>query len=158
MTPLSLPSPMSTSEFEFEDHKSLLGLNHHHSTNQPSPVSNADLESPSLSPRRKGISDFIRQIDRRLSGRRLSKLVSSGSTTGSLSPMYRYSSGEGSPDALGEGAPPEWALLLIGCLLGLATGICVAAFNGGVSFECRMWIRSIFYCLFSFFCVIILQF
>lgn len=124
---------MSTSEFEFEDHKSLLGLNHDLNTNQPSSVSNVDLESPSPSPRRKGISDFIRQIDRKLSGRRLSRLVSFGSAAGSLSPLYRYSSGEVSQDALGEGAPPEWALLLIGCLLGLATGVCVAAFNGGVS-------------------------
>lgn len=33
-------------------------------------------------------------------------------------------------EALGD--PPEWALLLIGCLLGLATGLCVAAFNRGV--------------------------
>ena len=39
----------------------------------------------------------------------------------------------GEDDELGDGAPPEWALLLIGCLLGLATGICVAAFNRGVS-------------------------
>ncbi|KAI9084632.1 hypothetical protein K1719_033414 [Acacia pycnantha] len=37
-----------------------------------------------------------------------------------------------SDDALGDSAPPEWALLLIGCLLGLATGLCVAAFNKGV--------------------------
>lgn len=29
-------------------------------------------------------------------------------------------------------APPEWALLLVGCLLGLATGLFVAAFNNGV--------------------------
>ncbi|KAL6544605.1 hypothetical protein OROMI_023467 [Orobanche minor] len=35
-------------------------------------------------------------------------------------------------DFLGESAPPEWALLLIGCLLGVATGLCVAAFNRGV--------------------------
>ncbi|KAJ4811129.1 Chloride channel protein [Rhynchospora pubera] len=35
-------------------------------------------------------------------------------------------------DELADGAPPEWALLLIGCLLGLATGVCVAAFNRGV--------------------------
>ncbi|GAB2279771.1 hypothetical protein Dimus_014410 [Dionaea muscipula] len=32
-------------------------------------------------------------------------------------------------EELGDSAPPEWALLLIGCLLGLATGLCVAAFN-----------------------------
>ncbi|KAF3453230.1 hypothetical protein FNV43_RR03670 [Rhamnella rubrinervis] len=30
-------------------------------------------------------------------------------------------------------APPEWALLVIGCLLGLATGLFVAAFNNGQS-------------------------
>nr|KJB45520.1 hypothetical protein B456_007G309900 [Gossypium raimondii] len=35
-------------------------------------------------------------------------------------------------DELGDGAPPEWALLLIGCLLGLASGLLVAAFNKGV--------------------------
>ncbi|XP_042949997.1 chloride channel protein CLC-f isoform X2 [Carya illinoinensis] len=35
-------------------------------------------------------------------------------------------------DVLGDSAPPEWALLLIGCLLGLATGLFVAAFNKGV--------------------------
>ena len=32
-------------------------------------------------------------------------------------------------------AAPEWALLLIACLLGLATGLCVAAFNMGVCFS-----------------------
>lgn len=37
-------------------------------------------------------------------------------------------------DNLDDTAPPEWALLLIACLLGLATGLCVAAFNIGVSF------------------------
>lgn len=35
-------------------------------------------------------------------------------------------------DVLENGATPEWALLLIGCLLGLASGLCVAAFNKGV--------------------------
>ncbi|KAI5321454.1 PREDICTED: chloride [Prunus dulcis] len=35
-------------------------------------------------------------------------------------------------DELADSAPPEWALLLIGCLLGLATGLFVAAFNKGV--------------------------
>ncbi|GFS45236.1 chloride channel F [Actinidia rufa] len=40
--------------------------------------------------------------------------------------------GDGGDDFLADSAPPEWALLLIGCLLGLATGLCVAAFNRGV--------------------------
>uniref|UniRef100_A0A1J3G8N1 Chloride channel protein n=1 Tax=Noccaea caerulescens TaxID=107243 RepID=A0A1J3G8N1_NOCCA len=35
-------------------------------------------------------------------------------------------------DVLGDSAPPEWALLLIGCLIGVAAGICVAGFNKGV--------------------------
>jgi len=39
--------------------------------------------------------------------------------------------GQTGMEALGD--PPEWALLLIGCLLGLASGLCVAAFNRGVS-------------------------
>ncbi|KAL1357892.1 hypothetical protein HN51_009735 [Arachis hypogaea] len=38
----------------------------------------------------------------------------------------------GDEDVLTDSAPPEWALLLIGCLLGLATGLFVAAFNKGV--------------------------
>ena len=39
---------------------------------------------------------------------------------------------DSSADVLGDSAPPEWALLLVGCLLGLATGLFVAAFNKGV--------------------------
>ncbi|XP_023005299.1 chloride channel protein CLC-f-like isoform X1 [Cucurbita maxima] len=35
-------------------------------------------------------------------------------------------------DNVDDTAAPEWALLLIACLLGLATGLCVAAFNMGV--------------------------
>ncbi|KAK1273857.1 Chloride channel protein CLC-f [Acorus gramineus] len=75
----------------------------------------------------KGIGDLLRQIDRGLSIRR------------SLSGRRHADHGASSPsafdraqDVLGDGAPPEWALLLIGCLLGLATGVCVAAFNRGV--------------------------
>jgi hypothetical protein len=51
----------------------------------------------------------------------------------------------GEDDELGDGAPPEWALLLIGCLLGLATGICVAAFNRGVS-QCFLVIGMVGRC------------
>ncbi|XP_061349314.1 chloride channel protein CLC-f isoform X2 [Gastrolobium bilobum] len=39
---------------------------------------------------------------------------------------------DSSGDVLGDSAPPEWALLLLGCLLGLTTGLFVAAFNKGV--------------------------
>jgi len=64
--------------------------------------------------------------------------------------------GEEDSDVLGDGAPPEWALLLVGCLLGLATGICVAAFNRGVSAEIspcgesRCFLRNNLYHLFIF--------
>ncbi|CAL5201108.1 unnamed protein product [Lathyrus oleraceus] len=39
---------------------------------------------------------------------------------------------DSSGDVLADSAPPEWALLLLGCLLGLATGLLVAVFNKGV--------------------------
>lgn len=39
---------------------------------------------------------------------------------------------DSSVDVLGDSAPPEWALLLIGCLIGLTTGLFVAFFNKGV--------------------------
>ncbi|KAJ6800479.1 chloride channel protein CLC-f [Iris pallida] len=111
---------MSGSEpFHSTDHKSLL-----HSTNpdlEAQPTS-----STSVVAKKNGIGDLLRHLDRGLSGRRLSRrqLDRGGSP---------HSSADGrSHDALADGAPPEWALLLIGCLLGLATGLCVAAFNRGV--------------------------
>ncbi|XP_074558662.1 chloride channel protein CLC-f-like [Curcuma longa] len=122
---------MPGGEFELDDHKSLL---------RPPPLSTGpDLESqgPDLlgtsaggtgSPtagKKSGIGDLLRHLDRGLSNRNLSRRHVD---RGGLSPR---SDGR-SHDALGDGAPPEWALLLIGCLLGLATGICVAAFNRGV--------------------------
>ncbi|RZC16126.1 chloride channel protein CLC-f-like isoform X1 [Glycine soja] len=39
---------------------------------------------------------------------------------------------DSSVDVLGDSAPPEWALLLFGCLIGLTTGLFVALFNKGV--------------------------
>lgn len=48
---------------------------------------------------------------------------------------------DSSVDVLGDSAPPEWALLLIGCLIGLTTGLFVALFNKGV---CRIFI--LFFC------------
>lgn len=47
-------------------------------------------------------------------------------------PGHHHPDLDGSVDVLGDSAPPEWALLLISCLLGLATGLFVAAFNNGV--------------------------
>lgn len=124
---------MTGGEKEPEDHKALL---------RPAQVdSDSDLESqgPSsglvaapaggtgtpTSGRKSGIKDLLMHLDRGLSSRGLSRRHLD---RGAL-PLARD---DGSLDALGDGAPPEWALLLIGCLLGLATGICVAAFNRGV--------------------------
>ncbi|KAL2483794.1 Chloride channel protein CLC-f [Forsythia ovata] len=111
-----------------------------------------DLESGGAqTPVRNSIaSDLLKRLDRGLSGsgRRLRvKLRPDGDgsrLSSSYSPLSNRSvssnagggggsgSGSGSNDILGDSAPPEWALLLIGCLLGVATGLCVAAFNRGV--------------------------
>ncbi|CAN4102551.1 unnamed protein product [Withania somnifera] len=75
-----------------------------------SSASEGDLENQS-SPRRtnvRSIKDLLKRLDRRFSD------VSS------------------TADDLGDSAPPDWAMLLVGCLLGLATGLCVAAFNRGL--------------------------
>ena len=106
-----------------DDHKSPLR------SSLPS-SSDADLEAqPSTSTKRSGIGigDLLRHLDRRLSGRRLSRRHSNRDES-PLPLDARSHHGE-----LADGAPPEWALLLVGCLLGLATGLCVAAFNRGVS-------------------------
>eukprot|EP00252_Welwitschia_mirabilis_P008197 TRINITY_DN19922_c0_g1_i1.p1 TRINITY_DN19922_c0_g1~~TRINITY_DN19922_c0_g1_i1.p1 ORF type:complete len:739 (+),score=142.14 TRINITY_DN19922_c0_g1_i1:507-2723(+) len=65
-------------------------------------------------------SDKRRNIIRRL----LSK--------SNLSGQHPFGNPNVSQAGLGQGAPPEWALLLIGCLLGLGTGLCVALFNYAV--------------------------
>ncbi|KAI3974322.1 hypothetical protein MKX01_030991 [Papaver californicum] len=60
------------------------------------------------------------------------KKIVIGFNLSSSSPLASSSPSASNHDPLADGAPPEWALLLIGCLLGLATGLCVAAFNHGV--------------------------
>uniref|UniRef100_J3LGJ7 Chloride channel protein n=1 Tax=Oryza brachyantha TaxID=4533 RepID=J3LGJ7_ORYBR len=86
-----------------------------------------------------GVRGLLRHLDRRLSARgsgrrsqqqQLSRSASPG--TEQPPPASSLQQRERVGEELGDGAPPEWALLLIGCLLGLATGICVAAFNRGV--------------------------
>ncbi|CAL4885065.1 unnamed protein product [Urochloa decumbens] len=106
----------------------------------------ADEATVTASPRRAsgGVRGLLRHLERRMSAR------GSGPGRRQLQHYYqqldRPAAAEQPPqrqreraeaageddDELGDGAPPEWALLLIGCLLGLATGICVAAFNRGV--------------------------
>lgn len=78
----------------------------------------------------KGITDLIKRLDRRFSSPRRHKRdqVKTHSRVSSTSSIDR---GDGEDEILGDGAPPEWALLLLGCLLGLTTGLCVAGFNRG---------------------------
>ncbi|XP_020682087.1 chloride channel protein CLC-f [Dendrobium catenatum] len=121
---------MSRIEFDSEDHKVLLRSAPSTSDSDPEAQSSSPPQS-SLSPsaaRRngRGIGDLLRHLDRSLSGSRLNRRQS-GRGISLAAPDY-----ERSRDELADGAPPEWALLLIGCLLGVATGICVAAFNRGV--------------------------
>lgn len=82
----------------------------------------------------KGIKDLLKHhLDRGFSGRRLSfKRLESNRERDLLNHHHSSFDHADLGDALGDSAPPEWALLLIGCLLGLATGLCVAAFNRGV--------------------------
>jgi len=105
-------------------------------------TSSSDPDSPAATPRRSRVRDLLRNLDRRLSNRSrggggegagAAAAAAAGHGGGEAGASPRR--GEEDSDELGDGAPPEWALLLVGCLLGLATGICVAAFNRGVSAE-----------------------
>lgn len=116
-------------------------------------------QSPAIRNSTGGVRNLLKHLDRRFSlsgGRRLSfkRLENvrvdrnhhhhhpSSSSSSPLSASViageedgvddrDYRNDEGN-DVLGDGAPPEWALLLIGCLIGVAAGICVAGFNKGV--------------------------
>lgn len=97
-----------------------------------------DLESASDSPTNRtntpspagGIKDLFKQLDRRFSDRRIT--LKDPPLSHSRSPSFDHHNHVDARDSLTESAPPEWALLLIGCLLGLASGLCVAFFNKGV--------------------------
>ncbi|KQK01558.1 hypothetical protein BRADI_3g56670v3 [Brachypodium distachyon] len=93
-------------------------------------VEAADDAAVAASPRRiGGVRGLLRHLDRRISSRGPARRhQQQPDRSAALPEQQRQRAGE----ELGDGAPPEWALLLIGCLLGLATGICVAAFNRGV--------------------------
>ncbi|WCJ32529.1 Chloride channel protein CLC-f [Euphorbia peplus] len=92
---------------------------------------------------------LLKHLDRGLSGRRLSTSSRRDSPRHSLSNSRNQNQNqnhrnaregrrggedgdEDDDDVLADTAPPEWVLLLLGCLLGLASGLCVAAFNKGV--------------------------
>ncbi|KAK4778821.1 hypothetical protein SAY86_006349 [Trapa natans] len=86
---------------------------------------------------RAAFGDLLKRLDRGFPNRRHSfkRHDRSGNRESSLTgeDLDRHHLDLGhSGDTLGDSAPPEWALLLIGCLLGLATGLFVAAFNKGV--------------------------
>ncbi|PAN07943.1 hypothetical protein PAHAL_1G374900 [Panicum hallii] len=115
----------------------------HHQQQQHHADVEADEATVTASPRRAGgVRGLLRHLERRMSARgsgpgrrphqqhyqQLDRPV----LTEEPSQRQRERPEAGEDDELGDGAPPEWALLLIGCLLGLATGICVAAFNRGV--------------------------
>lgn len=114
-----------------------------------SSASEDDLEAqPTPRSGNKGIKDLLKRLDRGFSNRRfisfnrrsfdgIRRHQLQQNSVHSHAHSDGTSNGNGSGDAgdeemLGDFAPPEWALLLIGCLLGLATGLCVAAFNRGV--------------------------
>ncbi|CAF1712871.1 chloride channel protein CLC-f [Brassica napus] len=114
-------------------------------------------QSPAIRNSTGGVRNLFKHLDRRfsLSGRRLSfkrldniRVDRSHHHPSSSSPLSVAGEGDGvddrdylnddeygfdeGNDVLGDSAPPEWALLLIGCLIGVAAGICVAGFNKGV--------------------------
>lgn len=112
---------------EYGDHNVLL--------RSTSSASEGDMESQS-SPRRantRSIKDLLKRLDRGFSGRRSSDRDHRHSL--SPSPSNRRGVSSTADEILGDSAPPEWAMLLVGCLLGLATGLCVAGFNRGVSYS-----------------------
>lgn len=114
-------------------------------------------QSPAIRNSTGGVRNLLKHLDRRFSlsgGRRLSfkrleniRVDRNQHRPSSSSPLsasvvageeevddrdYRSDGFDEGNDVLGDGAPPEWALLLIGCLIGVAAGICVAGFNKGV--------------------------
>ncbi|XP_065863014.1 chloride channel protein CLC-f [Euphorbia lathyris] len=90
---------------------------------------------------------LLKHLDRGFSGRRLSTSKRLDIVNSRDSPRHSHPRNhnhrsnhdfddagqrEDDDDVLADTAPPEWVLLLLGCLLGLASGLCVAAFNKGV--------------------------
>lgn len=122
---------------EFDDRIQLLRSN--------SPASGGDLErGGSQSPHRKNHkgSALSKRLDRGFSGSsrnvklRSDHRVSSSSSSPCSPSTSNHCVGANAAATdyfLGDSVPPEWALLLIGCLLGVSTGLCVAAFNRAVS-------------------------
>lgn len=85
-----------------------------------------------------GFRDLLKHLDRGFSGRRHSfkrpeiRDNSNRNTIVENHHQLNHLNASDANDVLGDSAPPEWAMLLLGCILGLATGLFVAAFNRGV--------------------------
>ncbi|XP_039012271.1 chloride channel protein CLC-f-like isoform X2 [Hibiscus syriacus] len=134
---------------EFSDQRHLLGSNSHKDEEHDNEEKIDDLESQVTydNSNSAGINDLMKYLGRGFSGRRLSfkrldrdrdrdgdrgRERSSPSSLDHHHHVHHYSYAGDAADPLGDSAPPEWALLLIGCLLGVASGFFVAAFNKGV--------------------------
>ncbi|EOY11830.1 Chloride channel protein CLC-f isoform 1 [Theobroma cacao] len=96
-----------------------------------------DLESQMSNNHNNAFTDLFKHLDRGFSARRISfKRLDRDRDRSSPSSIDHHHNHHAyvmdAADALGDSAPPEWALLLISCLLGVASGLFVAAFNKGV--------------------------
>ena len=126
---------------EYSDERHPLRSNTHKDEEEDDDVDDNedDVESQmSSSSNRNAFKDLFKHLDRGFSSRRLSfKRLDRDrdrSSPPSLDHHHHHAYVVDASDALGDSAPPEWALLLIGCLLGVASGLCVAVFNKGVRF------------------------
>ncbi|KAL4340589.1 hypothetical protein GQ457_08G008110 [Hibiscus cannabinus] len=131
---------------EFSDQRHLLRSNSHKDDEHDNEENPDDLESQVTynNGNNAGVKDLVKYLGRGFSARRLSykRLDRDGdrgrerSSPSSLDHHqhhgHLHSYAGDAADPLGDSAPPEWALLLIGCLLGVASGFFVAAFNKGV--------------------------
>ncbi|KAE8679190.1 Chloride channel protein CLC-f [Hibiscus syriacus] len=134
---------------EFSDQRHLLRSNSHKDEEHDIEGNPNDLESQVTynNSNNAGINDLVKYLGkgfsaRRLSFKRLDRDRDRGRERSSPSSLdhhhhqqrhvHHHSYAGDAADPLGDSAPPEWALLLIGCLLGVASGFFVAAFNKGV--------------------------
>ncbi|KAK8490564.1 hypothetical protein V6N13_031734 [Hibiscus sabdariffa] len=132
---------------EFSDQRHLLRSNSHKDEEHDDEENPDDVESQlpynNNNSNNAGINDLVKYLGKGFSARRLSfkrldrdgdrgKERSSPSSLDHPHHDHHHSYAGDAADPLGDSAPPEWALLLIGCLLGVASGFFVAAFNKGV--------------------------
>ncbi|XVF03512.1 hypothetical protein REPUB_Repub05bG0001300 [Reevesia pubescens] len=130
---------------EYSDQRHLLRSSSHKDEEDEEEAEEDDVESQMSSGNNNNNSnafkDLFKHLDRGFSSRRLSfkRLDRDRERSSPLSLDHHHHHQHNhhgyeldGADSLGDSAPPEWALLLIGCLLGVASGFFVAAFNKGV--------------------------